>query len=253
MNPNLRRNVRSISFLAVAFAAGAGVFFATAPDARAAFTLQLSDSSTTVTVMDGGAGDHSGTTGKIGYSGSIGIFGINLSTGYSKPVLGSAAEPQLQLSSLDVSSSSTGGTLTIKLSDSGFTTTGATNWISSITGATSGSVGFQAYIGTDNQAFSTDIEVADIGSLSGLFDESTSTDVNIYAAPFSVTLVATITHGKGFLEATALVANVKDPEPGTPLPISEPAALALFGAGLLGLGLLMRLLAGRERRSGDIA
>lgn len=243
MDPKLRRRLRSIS-LAAAFAAGAGALFTAASDARAALVLELSDSSTTVAV--------SSTTGKISYSGSIGIFGINLSTGYSKPVLGSTTEPELQLSSLDVSSSFRGGTLTIKLTDDGFTTSGMTNWITSISGATSGSVDFSAYVTEDN---GTPTGVADLGSLTGLFSKSAFKNIDFGpdTASLSVTLVATITHGRGF-EATGLVANVKDPVPGQPpMRVSEPAALALFGAGLLSLGLLMRLFAGRERRSGGLA
>jgi hypothetical protein len=252
MDSKIRHCLCSISLVAAAFAAGAGALFTAASDAQAALKLELSDSSTTVTVTDNNPGDHSSTSGKISYSGSIGIFGINLSTGYSKPVLGSATEPELQLNSLDVSSSFKGGTLTIKLSDTGFTTTGATHWISSISGATSGSVGFSAYI-TESDGSSTN--VANLDGLNGLFSESDfkTIDFGSDTASLSVTLVATITHGRGF-GATALVANVKDPVPGQPpMRVSEPATLALFGAGLLGLGLLMRLFGGRARRSGSTA
>lgn len=250
MNPKLRHRLRSISLVAAAFAAGAGALFTTASDARAALMLELSDSSTTVTVEDNQPGDHSSTTGKISFSGSIGIFGINLSTGYSKPVLGSDTEPQLRLSSLDVSSSHTGGTLTIKLTDTEFDVSGWTNWTSSISGATSGSVDFSAYV-TDKTGKST--EVASLDNLTGLFNEFTSDAFNIGVAPVSVTLLATIWHDAGW-QATGLVANVKDPVSGhPPMHVPEPGVLALFGAGLLSLGLLLRLFPGARRRSSGIA
>lgn len=68
-----------------------------APSAFAVPQLQLSDGTTTITVTDQGIGDIDGNTGVIVFHGSIGAFNINVTTGITKPVLGSPTQPVLDL------------------------------------------------------------------------------------------------------------------------------------------------------------
>ena len=92
----------------------------TAGGARADFELQLSDGTTTTTIVDNGTGDGNSTTGLITFSGSVGGFSVNLTAGASKPVIGLPNDAEMDLNDLTITAGSTGGTLTIALADTGF-------------------------------------------------------------------------------------------------------------------------------------
>lgn len=94
------------------------VLFATAGRAKATFEMQLSDGvGDNVTIYDNGTGDLSPTLGEIMFSGSVGNFTINVTTGFGSPVL---APGTLDLSNVSVTTTG-GGTLTITLSQDGLT------------------------------------------------------------------------------------------------------------------------------------
>lgn len=221
---------------AAALIAAAAGMAGQASDAEAAFMLELSDGITTETVTDGGMGDIAAAAGRIRYAGGIGNFVINLTTGQSKPVLGSADMPELSLASVDVSSG-TGGTFTIKLTDTDFDTPdGLTQWVTTVEGATTGTLAFDVYVGADNAEFSLGHLVGSVGPENGFIDEVDEFLTLNPSGAFSVTLVATLTHGFGW-QATGFKAHVTDPP--SPMPVSEPRALALFGIGLLGMGAVL--------------
>ena len=60
-----------------------------AQQAEAATIIELSDGVTTQTVVDQGPGDLSLTPGVVVFSGVVGVFNVNVTTGLSKPLLGS--------------------------------------------------------------------------------------------------------------------------------------------------------------------
>jgi hypothetical protein len=97
----------------------AGGLFLAAEQASALPIMTLSDRTTTITVEDGGANDVSNIAGAIAFIGTVGTFNLNVTTGVSKPFLGSATWPKMDLNDISVSSNG-GGTLTITFSDSGF-------------------------------------------------------------------------------------------------------------------------------------
>ncbi|MEI6083192.1 MAG: hypothetical protein WCS70_02705 [Verrucomicrobiota bacterium] len=125
---------------------------ALALSAQAIPTLQLQSNGSTVTVVDGGAGDLSfGANDSITWLGSVGGWNLNLAIAVSG---GSQTAPSI---SLDFVSGSVGGSpLTVLFSDTGFGPSAA-NVVSSISGGSfgGGSVLFETYADAGNQLFGT--------------------------------------------------------------------------------------------------
>ena len=174
--------------------------------------LQISDGVNTVTVTDQGAGDLDGLAGAIVYAGAVGGFFINVTTGVTKPVLGTAEDPQLDLNSINVSGPS-GGVLTIRFTETDFLSpTGTTDIFSAIGGTTSGTLLYQTYASVTNDPFETGTLVSDSGILSGPFVFSSLTNVAI-TGTYSLTTVATITHSGSTNQNSSFNAVVELPEP----------------------------------------
>jgi hypothetical protein len=211
-------------------AALAGGLAAWSSGAEAVPMLTLADGVQTVTVFDGGAGDSSPAVGAVGFIGSVGNFIVNIAGGVTKPVIGAADQPQIDLLSLSASSSA-GGTLTISFSDGGFTLGGSGVATSaSIGGTTSGTVGYNAYLNDGTAQFL-------LASASGLTGPSFSADFGSMVSnpnvPYSLREVVTINHlGAGITSFDAW------------LRVPEPATLVLLASGLLGLLLVVRRRAG---------
>src|SRR3954471_15210385 len=130
------------SFLKV-FAVSAGVI-ALVGNATALPTLYLSDGVNSVTVVDGGVGDSSPLAGVVTFNGSIGLnWTLNVTTGVSKPMLGSAKQPWMDLNSVNATSKGA-GSLTIMLSDNGFGPASG-KLTSKIGGTTQGKVTMNTY------------------------------------------------------------------------------------------------------------
>ena len=109
--------------------------------AQAVPSLRISDSSTTINVSDGGPGDVSPTPGAVVWTGAIGVWNVNVDTGITKPVQGSAVAPFMDLSFVDVSSGP--GTPTLMFSETGFTAPGS--GVALIGGTTAGTVSYATY------------------------------------------------------------------------------------------------------------
>ena len=216
----------------------AGMFMASllvvAP-AQAIPMLELSSGGSTVTV-------NGSSSGSVVYVGSIGNFSLNVAGGASYPLLGSAFAPHLDLASLNISSV-TGGTLTIKLTDTGFINSnpGGFNLASAIGGGTSGTIKFATYFDQGNTPFATTHLIADLGTLSSYsFAGGSNNQINP-SGPYSLTLMGTIDHpaGGGYGQASSFNATLKVPEPAT--------AFLLLG-GLLICGVIVR-----RYQSGELA
>ena len=77
-------------------------------------TLTLFDGTTTITITDGSGLDANAAVGAVTFSGRIGVWDVNVSTGITKPVIGSSTVPMMDLNSVDHSTGA--GTLTITFS-----------------------------------------------------------------------------------------------------------------------------------------
>lgn len=189
-------------------------------DARAEILLSATDG-----IHTGSANDLL-TPGIAQYSGSIGNFVTSIDIGTGFPAVGSLLHPVLDLTSLDLTTGTSGGTLTVSLTETGFTTTTAiTGFMSSITGIYGSSRAvMNTYFDTTNTPFGEGTLLA-----SGLADnQSALVWVPPIAGPYSLTAILTVTAGADSL--TSIDAGIVD--------APEPASAALLGAGLLALGAL---------------
>jgi hypothetical protein len=233
---------------ACAVTLGAGLAFA-AP-AHATLIVQVTTASKTFTFADGGAGDLApADTGTLIFNGSADGWSFS-GTGVSKPSLGSAFSPETDLNAqatVPTGTKPTGATRTItfRITDTGFTLPGNTDAASGIGGTTAtamlggkvastAKVDYATYADAGNNPFGLGTLVASATGLTGA-PKSFGADIDKLLKlgdVYSLTQVITITQtGSG---QTSFDANL------SLTPVSEPAALALLGSGLLGIGLIRR-------------
>lgn len=183
-----------------------------AATSRADAILKLSDGTTTISVADGGIGDFRAETGVVGFTGSIGVFNIQITVGTTKPAVGSATAPVLDL--FNVSINSTGsGILTLEFTDHDFTTISpAMGVYANIGGTTGGTVGATVKGDDGNATFggSTLITLGAFGP--GAFSASSSSALVGFSGPYSLTLGAKIEH-TGPQQVSSFDLEVTVPEP----------------------------------------
>jgi hypothetical protein len=210
--------------------------------AQAAFVLELTSGATTVTVTDGGAGDINPTAGRISFFGSIGTFSINLTSGISKPVIGTTDVGELDLSSFQISGSAA-GTLSVRLTDTDFAQEGVAFGLSAIGGTTDGTVAASTYLGRTNAEFGTGELLTDFGVLTGpSFSDSELVSIAPVvnaggSSPYSLTILATITHtaaGQTTGFDTFIQTSITEAD------VPAPASMAVFAFGLMALRSLRR-------------
>ena len=162
--------------------------------------------------------------GLVGFSGPIGDFQMNVTTGFSSPLLGTEGRMDL----FNVSFSGGSGTLTIELWDTGFETEGdATRFHTLLGGTTDGLVEIATYADDDADAFSTEYLLA-----SGTYDGSSTADgiafasdqiadlsVEQLAGGYAMGIRATITHSVGDVTSFDIdfQSGAAVPEPATAL------------------------------------
>ena len=214
----------------------------------AAPTLRLSSGGDSVTIVDNSADDSDigGLLGVVNHQGGVGNFGVNVTTGLTKPTFGTEDRPSLDVVGVHMSSGA--GVLTVEFTETGFTSPILPSIRSSIGGTTDGSISFDVYVGLNNTEFEQGILVGSVGPLSPTDPNSSSAfagadlqnleDIVANAGEYSLTIVLTITHdGMGISSYDAEVA-----------PVPEPATCGLLGLGGLGLLALRRR---RMRRSAE--
>ena len=119
--PNTEMNINT-KLLQLTAAGAMALGAVSSAQAVATLTMFESVSNTTIVVTDQGAGDSSAVVGSVLWFGAIGAFNVNVNTGLTKPVNGTATNPRMDL---NFTANSTGvGNLTITFADDGFTYTG---------------------------------------------------------------------------------------------------------------------------------
>jgi hypothetical protein len=178
-------------------------------------TLILTDLNThaTVTIFDGGAGDLNSAVGVITFIGSLpanngvaSVWWMNVTTGITKPALGSPVQPEMDLASINVNSGGA-GLLQIQFSDTGFGP--ITNGIFSagVGGNTSGHVTYDAYLDATR--------ITSLGPFGpGAFNGTTSSAPQT-SASYSLTQSVIFSHAYGGVSGlnATLTATASVPEP----------------------------------------
>lgn len=173
--------------------------------------------------------------GLIGFSGAVGDFQMNVTTGFSAPLLGTEGRMDL----FNVSFSGGSGSLTVELWDTGFETQGDdTRFQTLFGGTTDGLIEIASYADNDADAFGTDYLLA-FGVFDGsptsngiAFSSDQTTDLSVaeLSGDYAMGIRATITHSLGDVTSfdVDLQSGTAVPEPTSAL----MAILVVFGCGL---------------------
>lgn len=191
-----------------------------------ALAISISDGVSTISSSD------TDNDGFVFLNSAIGSWNFNVATGLANPAIGTPQVYGLHLNSVNAGGGT--GTLTIMITDTNLTKLNAP-FVTSLGGTTGGISSFAAYMSASNTAFALDTLLSTSGSYSGAFSDSKSGYIDGLLAPYSTTLVGMITHDQAW-DISSFDYEIKVPEPMT---------LALFGAGLVGLGFIGR----RKRQS----
>jgi hypothetical protein len=195
------------------------VIAACATSAFAVPTLTIFDGTTTVTIMDGGAGDSCAQVGCVTWIGSVGVWNINVDTGLTKPVTGTSTHIDMDLAFAAHSTGS--GTLSVTWSDDGYMLSGGL--LTEIGGTTGGTV-------VHNTLVNGSPILSDGPFGPGAFSGTATGTVTLNPADvFSLQVVMNHT---GSQTTTGDCHGEGVPEGGS--------AVALLGMALFGLGLLRR-------------
>ena len=244
---------RTLVMIIVALAVGA-----LAPTAHAAMWLSLDDgANNVVTVQDGSGsfGEDGLVNGQITFDGAVGAnWTANVTTGWSKGLY-PANPPKMDLNSVNLSSLGAGGTMTIMLTDQGFSipANGSSSvLVSSIGGTTDGTVQLTQILDRENTAGGPITTIPIVGT-SGVYTIASGLDhvaavngpftpapllnfggtVSVAApvtdgSPFSLTEIAVITHTAAFQSTSFDAVSTVVPVPGAVL----LGILGLSAAGL---------------------
>ena len=166
-------------------------------------------------------------TGEITFTGALGNWTNNFTAAFGAPALGSPWMDELDLLSGNISGGT--GTMTVMLTQTDLTRADA-SWLIGFGGTTDGSISFQSWIDTGNNAFGLGTLLTDSGSMGGLGFSGEDSGSLSMSGPYSWTVIATIEHAAG-RNISSFDYNVKIP---------EPSSLALLGLGLLGAGFATR-------------
>lgn len=176
--------------------------------------------------------DTSAQPGVIGFSGAVGNFMINFSTGLTKPAIGTADLPLLSITSFNSTfNGAGGGTLTLEFTDTDFTPNGPLDFLASIGGTSAGNVNFKTFFDPGNVEFAQTSLLTDSGDLTGSQLNPTHVDMSNIVTPvnnYSLTLLTTIEHTASG-QNTSISTDLRGAIVAVPLPAAAWMALPLLG------------------------
>ena len=194
------------------------------PRANATVQITLTNGASSVTLTDGGAGDVCGAVNCVTFSGALGNYIVNVSTGLAN----NGINPFLDLNSINLAPGGNAGLLTISTSANNYTAP-APQFSFQVGGTSSlnGSLSFSAYGGNNNTLFSTSQQLGSTltfgPGVSPFAGSTNSGGIGATANPYSLTIVANL---NGVTAGAVSFDAALDAVP-------EPATMALLGAVLL--------------------
>jgi hypothetical protein len=186
-----------------------------------------------IIVQDNAAGDTIGSTGAINFSTSAFGYTLLVNTSQSKPVVGSATAPQLDLT-FTATTAGSASDVFLYASDTDFLTSG--NFLLTLGGTNSGGSGSEigrAWGGTNNTALSFSLAnlIATEGPLSGAsFSGLTSGSFLAGVSPYSLTIGMDISRSTAGTSTGDLNFSVA--------PVPEPSTWAMMILGFAGIGFM---------------
>ncbi len=222
----------------VLFWAAAAVIGLLAIPSAEAGSIKITVGPSSMIITDDDFTDMSPVEGVVAFMGTLGGWTFTLTSGTTKPEVGSATSPIMELRDVTLTSGPAGGKVTIWFSEVGFGPTGSLAE-SSLTGATGGTVKFQTFKG-GTELFDTSTALSTISVGSGAFSASDSKTISGVGGPYSLTEKVTITHSGGIV-ATALKATLTVGSGATSAVPDGGMTLSLLGIALIGLAGLRRL------------
>lgn len=180
-----------------------------------------------ITIVDNGSGDSSSLDGVVHFNGTLGQWSLVVTVGQTKPFLGSASAPHMDLGYVVTSTGA--GTITIRWSDTDFTSSGG--FAAEIGGTTAGNVAFDTYADSANLLFGTGIHLTSQTFSTSPFDGIASAG-SVGTIPFSLTEQLVVTHGDGNISDSgnaALITTVPDGGATVTLMLGAFTGLGLMG------------------------